>query len=214
MNKIIPIKIKYLLLFIVAILFVVPNFFNTDIPKDKVEIIKTTKIDIIEKVDSTAINLSEKKAANTVTYLLDTLSKKARIKPIKKSKVSLPKKSTEKVVEAKVYKDSIQLSNAKVVYSITSPSPIFDLGFKVYTNDTIVTNTIYKNTTKYIVPNVWFLNYEPKFTLFPVPLLVGHEVSIDYTIRGKLRLGAGLEYNSLLPVNNKIIYGLKLGLKL
>lgn len=219
MNKKITIQLKYLLLFLVAFLVFSNSIFNTYLPKEKVVITQKTTIKSIKKEDSITIDLSEKKPIKDIVYFLDTVSNKVRKKPTEQKKSTTnsylsKKKDTEKQVVAKVFKGSVQLKNAKVVYSVVSPDRIFNIDFSVITNDKEITNSINTKTTKYVIENVWFLNYEPKFSLVPFPAIVGHEISIDFTFRNKFRIGAGFEYNSLLPANNKIIGNFKIGIRL
>lgn len=214
MNTKIQIQVKYLLLLILAVFVLLYlQFFNNNTPPDKVEITKTTTIKEVEKIDSAKVDLSTLKPEKKQLFLVDSITKKARKKPLKKD-TATAKKPTEKEVEARVFKKNVQLENSNVAFSIFSPCDIYGIDFKVFNKDKYITNTIKQKTTKYIVPNVWFLNYEPKFTLFPSPQLIGHEISIDYTIKNKIRFGVGVEYNNLLPTNNNVFFNFKIGLQL
>lgn len=214
MNTIITIKLKYLLLLIAAIgILLYLQFFTNKSYADKVEITKTTTIKEVEKIDSASVDLSTLKPVKKVPFLVDTITKKARPKPVKKDTIK-PQKATEKEVDAKVFNKTVELENSKVVFSIFSPEDIYGIDFKVFNKDKYITNTLTKKTTKYITPNVWFLNYEPKFLIFPSPQIIGHQISIDYTIKNKIRFGTGVGYNSLLPANNRLVFNFKIGIKL
>lgn len=211
MNKIIHIQLKYILLFIGVFLLVVYfSFSKSKLPEDKVETTTKTTVSIEKKVDSASVDVSKYVSKEKVAFLLDSVSKTIR----KKTEQSQPKKPTEKEVKAYVYKDTTKLKNATVVSTITTPCRIFDFSLKAFTEEKTIATETQTSITKYRVPNVWFINYEPKFLLFPAPALIGHEVSVDYTIKNKFRLGAGVEFNTLLPKNNQFMFNFKIGIPL
>ena len=189
MNNTISLKIKYVVLFVVVLFGLVYVQFFTQGPEDKIETKTTTITKIIEKVDSASVDLSENKTTKTIPYLVDTVTNKVRKQPAKKDTDFQPKKATEKKVVAQVFKETFFLENAKVEATIVSPERIFNLDLKVFTKDKIVTTKIDTKITKYVAKNVLFLNVAPKFAILPLPAFVGAEVSVDYTINNKFRLG-------------------------
>lgn len=218
MDKVIQVKVKYVILLLFVVIFFQFKFCKSDAAKiDKVETTKTTTIEYTENVDSAKVDVSKKKPIKTIDYLIDTISNKARKKPSKKAlhkNDSLSKKNTEKVVKANVYKDTITTSNGKAIVKTISTGRVLGLDLTFFTKDKIVTTRESSTITKYIEPNTWFLNVEPKFSVFPNPAIVGLAASVDYTIKNKVRLGMGLEYNTLLPKNNRIIGSFKIGISL
>lgn len=214
MNRSINIELKYILPFAIAFLVLLYFVFftGTNVPNDVIEITKTTTTETVKKEDSISVDLSAKVPKQTIAYLVDSITKSIRKKPTAKETAN-PKKASEKEVQAKVYKETFYLDNAKVEATILSPDRIFGVDLKVFTNDQIITNTIATKITKYVVPNVWFINYEPNFSVLQQQILA-HEISLDYTLKGKFRVGAGLGYNLGLPLNNKFYTTLKIGIKL
>ena len=208
MNRKINISIKYILLFSVVFLVLLIAVFtqNNKIPPPKKTTNTVKSIQVVAKKDSASINLSNKIPAKKIAYLVDSISKVYRKKPQKNARP----KPTEKEVIASVYKDTISLKNGEAAFKIVSLGKILDLDFSFLSQDKIITNTTKTTITKYVVPNAWFINLEPKFTHLN---MVGIGVSLDYTIKNKIRLGAGLEYNTL-PITNKFMASLKIGIKL
>lgn len=243
MNKIINIKLKYLLVFaVVFLLLVIATCSKTKV--DKIETTTKTTITKIKVKDRAKANVSTLKPIKTITFYEDTITGIARPKPTKKSpqfssknnaiipfkktpeknrepkqKVksvsdSLIKKPTEKEVEAKVFEKVFNLKNGIATVQVTAPCSIYTINLNLETENTIITTETKEKATKFIAENVWFLSVQPKYVLFPTPTFTGVELEIDYTIKNKIRLGVGVEYNNLLPVNNQIIIGPKIGIRL
>ncbi|CAL2104482.1 conserved protein of unknown function [Tenacibaculum sp. 190130A14a] len=84
--------------------------------------------------------------------------------------------------------DTIELSNAKVVSSIIAEGRVLQQDFKVTTADSIINHFIEK--TIYKERNKLFLNVSPTIGFNGV--FTGGELSIDYTIKDKIRLGVGV----------------------
>ena len=234
MNNTINIKLKYLLLFAVVFLLVLGlHFFNNNVPEDKTVITTKKTTEIIKKVDSASVTISTKKPVETIPYLIDTITGVARKKPsVKKSltvhqpkikpetkkpvseKATPPKKETEKEVIANVHKETIKLKNATAKIKLISTGRVLGIDLKLFTKDKLIKETKAIKVTKYIIPNAWFINFEPNFTVFPTPAFVGGNVSVDYTIKGRFRFGAGVGYSNLTPTNNRFFINGKIGLKL
>lgn len=89
---------------------------------------------------------------------------------------------------------------------------MIDADFKILTLNKTKTVTIDNKIKKIHIPNVVFINYEAKYLTFPTPYLVGHSLGVDYTIKGKWRIGLAFEKNKLAAKN--LITNFKIGIKL
>jgi hypothetical protein len=218
MNKTINIKIKYLLVFAVVFLLLIIATFSK--PKaDIIETNKTTTTTKIKKVDSAKVDVSIKEPINTIVFLVDTITGKAKQKPRAKSdprkaNSEKPIKPTEKEVKANVFTETFNLKNGKAKVTVIAPERIFSIDLKMITEDVLIETETSKKVTKFVNENVWFANVSPKFLVFPQPTFTGIEFSIDYTIKNKLRFGAGIEFNNQLPINSQFVFNLKLGIRL
>lgn len=223
MNRQINIQLKYLLLLIAIICVLLYLQFTTPVKKDSVDIKTTKTITIKPKEDSATAKTNQPKE---ILVLVDDKGKfisknvpkkgKSDIKGNEneiKNPVSDIKKDTS-VTKAFQYNDTIKLKNGTIITDIISTGKILSQKYKLKTIDSIIENTTIKTITKYKVENVWFLSYEPKFTLFPTPAIMAHEISIDYTIKNKMRFGASIGINNLLPSNQQMYYGFKIGIRL
>ena len=200
MNKLISIPLKYILIFFVsfAVLIWLVFFPSKYIPKT--EIVTTKTIEVKKKIDSAIVDYSNKKPTKVLVSVKKVDSKNASVKK-------------DTVLQANQYKDTIQLKNGTVLSTITSTGKVLSLDLKLINYDSIFHTQTTITETKYITKNTWFINYEPKFTMFPKMQILAHEVSIDYTIKDKFRIGVGVGYNAILP-DQKFYTGLKIGFKL
>ncbi|WP_435415041.1 hypothetical protein [Polaribacter aestuariivivens] len=215
MNKTINIKLKYLLLFIVAFLVMTYLVFQPAKEVNKIE--KTVKetVEIKKKIDSASVDLAIKKPVKVKVNVSKTGKVKVQKKQSKdNTKKTVKKDSVLKSIDAFRYQDTLKLKNGTLFTDILSTGKLLRKDIKLINFDTIFKKTSTVKETIYLNKNVWFLNVEPKFVAFPSPAFVGGTISIDYSIRNKFRIGTGVEYNSLLPANNKIMFNFKIGIAL
>ncbi len=177
------------------------GFFSKDLPKTETK--TTTKIEYLKQLDS-AIN-------SRMAYKPETPVKVA-IKPNKEVRVLQPNeplKEDEKELQLNEVKDTLKLKNATVFSTILTNGKIFSHKAIVETNDKIITT---KTETKtWIAQSVTFLNMEPIFSL--QGKVYGGDISIDRTIKNKIRFGGGVGYNDRLPTGEKLYIKAKIGIK-
>ena len=206
MNK--QIQVKHLLIFGVIILFLVYFFGGSENPKDTVK--KTTK---------TEVEVKENKDSARVDDLLNKKQKKVKAVVNKKTNKTRQKKETdtitenEKVVDAFKLIDTVNFKNGKLRATILSEGKILSTDYQFTTFDSIIKTTEKIETTKYRTPNALFLNYQRNMD-FSNNSFIGQELSADYTIRGKFRIGAGVGQLNLPGGNKTTYWSLKLGIKI
>lgn len=197
--------------------------FSSPVKKDSVNTKTTKTVTIKKKTDSATAKTNPPKEIVVVVDDNGKIISKSEPKKGKvdtkepkndiKNPISDIKKDTS-VTKAFQYNDTIKLKNGTIITDIISTGKILSQKYKLKTIDSIIENTTVKTITKYKVENVWFLSYEPKFTLFPTPSIMAHEISVDYTIKNKMRFGASIGINNLLPSNQEMYYGFKIGIRL
>ncbi|WP_272152197.1 hypothetical protein, partial [Tenacibaculum aiptasiae] len=106
--------------------------------------------------------------------------------------VNQPLKKNEILKEVVESKDTFNLSNAKVFSTILAEGKVLKHDLKVITNDSIITKLIERETFTENTKNPLFLNVSPLLGFNSS--LIGAEASIDYTIKNKFRIGAGVGY--------------------
>lgn len=210
MNKTINIPLKYVLLFIAAFLVLIYLVLKPANKKNTIKITNSEKVEVKQKKDSATIDYTFKKSTN-VNVSIDSNKVTVLDQEYKKNNL---KKTPKKSIEANRYKDTLKLKNGTIYSDIISTGKVLRHDIKLINYDSIFTKTKTVKETIFLSDNVWFLNVEPKFTLFPTPAFVGGQVSIDYTIKNSIRLGVGTEYNSLLPTKNKMLFNFKIGIQL
>ncbi|WP_272149138.1 hypothetical protein [Tenacibaculum aiptasiae] len=136
----------------------------------------------------------------------DTI-KKTIIKYVKK-----PRKESEVLKEVVKSKDTFNLSNAKVYSTIFSEGKVLKHDLKVITNDSIITKLIERETFIENTKNTLFLNVSPLLSFNSS--LIGAEASIDYTIKNKFRIGAGVGYIEPIGVKGTAYFKVKIGIPL
>ncbi|WP_299681132.1 hypothetical protein [uncultured Tenacibaculum sp.] len=158
---------------------------------------------IIEKRDSVVFVYDTLRIVKKV-FLLDTIKQTIR----ENSKVILKDEVRKELVETK---DTFNLKNAVVRSQIISEGKIFSHKVDVSTFDKHINTERTIETTKYNNRSVLFLNFEP---LVNFKSIIGGEVSVDYTLRNKIRFGAGIGFNTLLPKTEEIYLKAKIGIPL
>ncbi len=177
------------------------GFFSKDLPRTETK--TTTKTEYVKKVDSTANNKLAIRPSNPV---------KVAIKPNKEVRVLAPGEPLrvdEKPIQLKEVKDTLKLKNATVFSTILTNGKIFSHKAIVETNDKIITT---KTETKtWVAQSVTFLNVEPIFGF--QGKFYGGDISIDRTIKNRIRFGGGVGYNDKLPTGEKTYIKAKIGIK-
>ncbi|WP_299106025.1 hypothetical protein [uncultured Tenacibaculum sp.] len=164
---------------LLLVLIQVKEHFND--PGEPYKIKTTTQKKVVNRKDSIVVVFDTIYQTKKI-IVFDTISNKIikdRIIPINDHEV------TKEVFQTN---DTIELSNAKVFSSIISEGRILQQDFKVTTADSIITHFIEK--TSYINQSKLFLNVSP--TIGFNGAFTGGEISIDYTIKNKIRIGAGV----------------------
>ncbi len=206
MNKIIHIQLKYILLFVAAFIVLIGLVFSPEQTVSKKEISTETIIEVKKKVDSITVDYGVKIPEKVLFPV-----KEYQTKTTKPNKVEQIK--NDSVIEANQYKDTVRLKNGTVISNIITTGKVLAFDLKLINYDSIFHTRTTIKETKFITENTWFINYEPKFTMFPEVQILAHEISIDYTIKNKFRIGLGMGYNAYLP-NQKFYTGIKIGFRL
>lgn len=177
------------------------GFFSKDLPKTETKTI--TKTFYLKQVDS---------ASNNKLAIYPSNPIKVAIKPNKEVRTlepGEPLQVDEKPIQLNEVKDTLKLKNATVFSTILTNGKIFSHKAIVETNDKITTTETTTKTT--VAQSVTFLNVEPLFNL--QGKFYGGDISIDRTIKNKIRFGSGIGYNDKLPTGEKIYIKAKLGIK-
>ncbi len=148
----------------------------------------------------------------TVAQKKYSFSRKAKKVKVVDAKNAKNEEEEEEIIDAKQTKGKIKLKNSTLEYLIISNANNGDiLLFKPTIETDLTTITKQTNTTKTISKSSLYLNFEPLFSF--ERKIIGGEVSLDYTTKRKLRIGAGFGYNNLIPLD-KGYFKLKIGFKL
>ncbi|XRE42345.1 hypothetical protein ACIVBQ_000549 [Tenacibaculum discolor] len=169
-----------------------------DKPTQKKVIKKTIKEEIIQKIDSSIHH--KQKPTEKIIVVYDT---------VEKIVYRYQKTTNENQVEKEVYqvKDTFNLTNSTVFSTVLSEGKVLENKVKVKTHDKIIRETIEIENTIYKEKSTLFLNIEPTFDL--TAQITGIEASVDYTVKNKIRLGAGIGW-----FNHKPYASVKLGIPL
>lgn len=177
------------------------GFFSKDLPKTETK--TTTKIEYLKQLDS---------AINSRMSFKPKTPVKVAIKPNKEVRVLQPNEplqENEKEIQLNEVKDTLKLKNATVFSTILTNGKIYSHKAIVFTNDKIITTDT--QTKTWVAQSVTFLNIEPIFSL--KGKVYGGDISIDRTIKNKIRFGTGIGYNDKLPTGEKLYIKAKLGIK-
>ncbi len=169
----------------------------------KIETESITKTEFLKQLDS-AIN--SKVAAQPVKKVKAAIQPNYHVRVLQENE---PLQDNEKEIPLNEVKDTLQLENATVFSTLLTDGKIYSHSAFVETNDKIITtnNTI----TKTVAKSGTFLNIEPVLNV--TGKFYGGEISIDRTIKNKIRFGAGVGYNDKLPIGEKVYLKAKLGIK-
>lgn len=126
--------------------------------------------------------------------------------------VNQPLRKNEILKEVVESKDTFNLSNAKVFSTILAEGKVLKHDLKVITNDSIITKLIERETFTENNKNTLFLNVSPLLNFNSS--LIGAEASIDYTIKNKFRIGAGVGYIEPIGVKGTAYFKVKIGIPL
>ncbi|WP_272151397.1 hypothetical protein [Tenacibaculum aiptasiae] len=126
--------------------------------------------------------------------------------------VNQPLKKNEILKEVVESKDTFNLSNAKVFSTILAEGKVLKHDLKVITNDSIITKLIERETFTENTKNTLFLNVSPLLSFNSS--IIGAEASIDYTIKNKFRIGAGVGYIEPIGVKGTAYFKVKIGIPL
>ncbi|WP_272151877.1 hypothetical protein [Tenacibaculum aiptasiae] len=193
---------KHILRTVIIFLFLIniKNCFNTEV--------KTTeKTTITKEVKQRKDSISHDSIINRkVITIYDTIRK-----TITKN-VNQPLKKNEILKEVVESKDTFNLSNAKVFSTILAEGKVLKHDLKVITNDSIITKLIERETFTENTKNTLFLNVSPLLSFNSS--LIGAEASIDYTIKNKFRIGAGVGYIEPIGVKGTAYFKIKIGIPL
>ncbi|WP_299124192.1 hypothetical protein [uncultured Tenacibaculum sp.] len=194
--------IKYILF--VLIVFILGFNLNTCVKQESRTTEKTT---ITKEVKQRKDSISHDTIIHRKEFVVYDTIKKVILEYVKK-----PRKESEVLKKVVKSKDTFNLSNAKVYSTIFSEGKVLKHNLKVITNDSIITKLIEREIFTEKTKNTLFLNVSPLLSFNSS--LIGAEASVDYTIKNKFRIGAGVGYIEPIGVKGTAYFKVKIGIPL
>ncbi|MCF2875432.1 MULTISPECIES: hypothetical protein [unclassified Tenacibaculum] len=196
-------KIATFSLFTLLFLMLILNFKTCKKKEVKTTETTTTNKEVKQRIDS----VSHDTIIHRKEFVVYDTIRKVILEYVKK-----PLKESEVLKEVVKSKDTFNLSNAKVYSTIFSEGKVLKHDLKVITNDSIITKLIERETFTENTKNTLFLNVNPLLSFNSS--LIGAEASIDYTIKNKFRIGAGVGYIEPIGVKGTAYFKVKIGIPL